>query len=171
MSSYYKSTPAGFEPARGDPIGLAGRRLNHSAKVSSARCGISDVFDETCGNVALWIFPACQSMEGNVLRLGAASLAGCGSPTWAPLMTPRHAIITWPLGQKSIYHQLGTVWGASFGVASSSISCSIPGLSCVCPLAMPATLPCRCCFAAAVGSHQYDLQAYPETSPQRDMGT
>ena len=24
----------GFEPTRGDPIGLAGRRLNHSAKVS-----------------------------------------------------------------------------------------------------------------------------------------
>ena len=30
------TTPAGFEPARGDPIGLAGRRLNHSAKVSDA---------------------------------------------------------------------------------------------------------------------------------------
>ena len=25
----------GFEPTRGDPIGLAGRRLDHSAKVSS----------------------------------------------------------------------------------------------------------------------------------------
>jgi hypothetical protein len=32
-----KSTPVGFEPTRGDPIGLAGRRLNRSAKVSSAR--------------------------------------------------------------------------------------------------------------------------------------
>ena len=32
-----KATPAGFEPARGDPIGLAGRRLNHSAKVSNAK--------------------------------------------------------------------------------------------------------------------------------------
>ena len=29
-----KATPVGFEPARGDPIGLAGRRLNRSAKVS-----------------------------------------------------------------------------------------------------------------------------------------
>ena len=29
-----KTTPVGFEPARGDPIGLAGRRLNRSAKVS-----------------------------------------------------------------------------------------------------------------------------------------
>ena len=28
------STPAGFEPAHGDRNGLAGRRLNHSAKVS-----------------------------------------------------------------------------------------------------------------------------------------
>ena len=30
------STPVGFEPTRGDPIGLAGRRLSHSAKVSDA---------------------------------------------------------------------------------------------------------------------------------------
>ena len=30
-----KSTPVGFEPTRGDPIGLAGRRLGRSAKVSS----------------------------------------------------------------------------------------------------------------------------------------
>jgi hypothetical protein len=29
-----ESTPVGFEPTRGDPIGLAGRRLSHSAKVS-----------------------------------------------------------------------------------------------------------------------------------------
>ena len=28
------STPVGFEPTRGDPVGLAGRRLSHSAKVS-----------------------------------------------------------------------------------------------------------------------------------------
>ena len=32
-----KTTPVGFEPTRGDPIGLAGRRLNRSAKVSSVR--------------------------------------------------------------------------------------------------------------------------------------
>ena len=30
------TTPVGFEPTRGDPIGLAGRRLNRSAKVSLA---------------------------------------------------------------------------------------------------------------------------------------
>ena len=31
-----ETTPVGFEPTRGDPIGLAGRRLNRSAKVSYA---------------------------------------------------------------------------------------------------------------------------------------
>ena len=29
-----KATPTGFEPVRAEPNGLAGRRLNHSAKVS-----------------------------------------------------------------------------------------------------------------------------------------
>ena len=29
-----KPTPVGFEPTRAEPTGLAGRRLNHSAKVS-----------------------------------------------------------------------------------------------------------------------------------------
>ena len=29
-----KTTPVGFEPTRAKPNGLAGRRLNHSAKVS-----------------------------------------------------------------------------------------------------------------------------------------
>ena len=33
---HHKTTPVGFEPTRGDPIGLAGRRLNRSAKVSWA---------------------------------------------------------------------------------------------------------------------------------------
>ena len=31
---HHNTTPVGFEPTRGDPIGLAGRRLNRSAKVS-----------------------------------------------------------------------------------------------------------------------------------------
>ena len=31
---HQRTTPVGFEPTRGDPIGLAGRRLNRSAKVS-----------------------------------------------------------------------------------------------------------------------------------------
>ena len=37
LTSHFKSTPVGFEPTRGDPIGLAGRRLSCSAKVSSAQ--------------------------------------------------------------------------------------------------------------------------------------
>ena len=36
-----KTTPVGFEPTQGDPIGLAGRRLSHSAKVSSGCVGFS----------------------------------------------------------------------------------------------------------------------------------
>ena len=38
---FKKTTPVGFEPTRGDPIGLAGRRLNRSAKVSLAIAGPS----------------------------------------------------------------------------------------------------------------------------------
>ena len=38
-----KTTPVGFEPTRGDPIGLAGRRLNRSAKVSCERLCASEV--------------------------------------------------------------------------------------------------------------------------------
>ena len=37
LTTPYKSTPVRFEPTRGDPIGLAGRRLSRSAKVSSAK--------------------------------------------------------------------------------------------------------------------------------------
>ena len=35
-NSTTETTPVGFEPTQGDPIGLAGRRLNRSAKVSLA---------------------------------------------------------------------------------------------------------------------------------------
>ena len=37
LTTPYKSTPMGFEPTRGDPVGLAGRRLSLLAKVSSAK--------------------------------------------------------------------------------------------------------------------------------------
>ena len=36
LTTPYKSTPVGFEPTRGGPIGLAGWRLSRSAKVFSA---------------------------------------------------------------------------------------------------------------------------------------
>ena len=39
-----QATPVGFEPTRGDPIGLAGRHLSRSAKVSrdKLRCGLTE---------------------------------------------------------------------------------------------------------------------------------
>ena len=43
----------GFEPTRGDPIGLAGRRLNHSAKVSLPTLGWSSFCVGLCGRSAL----------------------------------------------------------------------------------------------------------------------
>ena len=43
----------GFEPTRGDPIGLAGRRLNHSAKVSLPTLGAPSFFVGLCGRSAL----------------------------------------------------------------------------------------------------------------------
>ena len=49
------TTPVGFEPTRGDPIGLAGRRLNRSAKVSLPK-GIED---HICGVLFVFLaFPA-----------------------------------------------------------------------------------------------------------------
>ena len=35
INAQRKTTPEGFEPSRAEPTGLAGRRLNHSAKVSA----------------------------------------------------------------------------------------------------------------------------------------
>ena len=43
-----EATPVGFEPTRGDPIGLAGRRLNCSAKVSSNLAPLCRVLAPQC---------------------------------------------------------------------------------------------------------------------------
>ena len=59
------TTPVGFEPTRGDRIGLAGRRLNHSAKVShdsGARWNAISSWRLGCGRSSLatlvvWIQP------------------------------------------------------------------------------------------------------------------
>jgi hypothetical protein len=76
-----KTTPVGFEATRGDPIGLAGRRLNRSAKVSmsTSLCGWARelviftadlgarlqaqlgclavcVYTHTCMYVGMWVF-------------------------------------------------------------------------------------------------------------------
>ena len=64
------ATPAGFEPARGDPIGLAGRRLNHSAKVSYTIC-IGMIAQQFCVaktthivNTDMGIECACDDLAG-----------------------------------------------------------------------------------------------------------
>ena len=48
---HQNTTPVGFEPTRGDPIGLAGRRLNRSAKVSLALQGRPFFFTK---QISLW---------------------------------------------------------------------------------------------------------------------
>ena len=48
-----QTTPVGFEPTRGDPIGLAGRRLNHSAKVSYALSSCALIFFTSPGFINL----------------------------------------------------------------------------------------------------------------------
>ena len=39
-------TPVGFEPTRAEPTGLAGRRLNHSAKASMCYPQFSSLLEE-----------------------------------------------------------------------------------------------------------------------------
>ena len=49
QSNKQRTTPVGFEPTRAEPTGLAGRRLNHSAKVSwwpTARLPSGDAVDD-----------------------------------------------------------------------------------------------------------------------------
>ena len=50
-----KTTPVGFEPTRGDPIGLAGRRLNRSAKVSLLKLAVEFIKLPLPGNRMLWL--------------------------------------------------------------------------------------------------------------------
>ena len=45
----------GFEPTRGDPIGLAGRRLNRSAKVSLLKLAVEFIKLPLPGNRMLWL--------------------------------------------------------------------------------------------------------------------
>ena len=44
-----KTTPAGFKPTLGDPIGLAGRRLNQSATGTRGQCHIGKWDSGTIG--------------------------------------------------------------------------------------------------------------------------
>jgi hypothetical protein len=77
-----KPTPVGFEPTRGDPIGLAGRRLNHSAKVSSG-CGVarwpafSPCSEDSRRRRSLGAFPASSSKCRSALLGLCHILANC----------------------------------------------------------------------------------------------
>ena len=52
---HHKTTPVGFEPTRGDPIGLAGRRLNCSAKVSLLKLAVEFIKLPLPENRMLWL--------------------------------------------------------------------------------------------------------------------
>ena len=56
-----KKTPVGFEPTRGDPIGLAGRRISRSAKVS---LNTDITLDAT---VLLWVASLAAASQGGCL--------------------------------------------------------------------------------------------------------
>ena len=58
-----KATPVGFEPTRGDPIGLAGRRLNRSAKVSLLRSAMELIWLLLPGNRVLWVEPQRYTLQ------------------------------------------------------------------------------------------------------------
>ena len=56
-----KATPVGFEPTRGDPIGLAGRRLNRSAKVSLS--ALSWSMQEDRGSENRWSVRCMEALD------------------------------------------------------------------------------------------------------------
>ena len=58
------TTPAGFEPARAEPNGLAGRRLNHSAKVSLSTCDLAAQF---------WVYVSKKSQQGKTVCMYVGS--------------------------------------------------------------------------------------------------
>ena len=70
----FKTTPVGFEPTQGDPIGLAGRRLSHSAKVSLTQLHVSNL---RCN----WKYkPRRHPIRRSDLT--KKSLHDCSSPLW-----------------------------------------------------------------------------------------
>ena len=73
----------GFEPTRGDPIGLAGRRLNHSAKVSLPTLGWSSICVGLCGGSAL----GRSVVIAGLLRASALALAVGYIAQWLERLT------------------------------------------------------------------------------------
>ena len=65
----WKATPVGFEPTQGDPIGLAGRRLSHSAKVS---CQMACVLSLRHGRICTRLRLAANQDSGDAFLGGTA---------------------------------------------------------------------------------------------------
>ena len=61
------STPVGFEPTRGDPIGLAGRRLSHSAKVSMLTRSGQDLYMSHCDMERGWKRECAASTQSHMV--------------------------------------------------------------------------------------------------------
>ena len=83
---WQQATPVGFEPTRGDPIGLAGRRLGHSAKVSLVRANRENVSSgQTSVSLMRWTAECMGVLELLVDHSGSAALhAGAGGlRAWA----------------------------------------------------------------------------------------
>ena len=85
-----RTTPVGFEPARGDPIGLAGRRLNRSAKVSlviQRSCAIPNEsgsaplhVERSCKAAYCPLCQRCCAIHGcSTVSLGTAAETMCHS--------------------------------------------------------------------------------------------
>ncbi len=100
-----RTTPVGFEPTRGDPIGLAGRRLNRSAKVSL----LVTTSVVPGGRQVVHYPPRCATAMAEHLRAGASRRGpalqprrqGPGSTAAAPRgshtkFTPGAPSATWP---------------------------------------------------------------------------
>ena len=75
-----KTTPVGFEPTQGDPIGLAGRRLSRSAKVSMA----------SSQNAAEKISTATGAMTHHHCYNAPCALAAARVPLCPCLASPQH---------------------------------------------------------------------------------
>ena len=111
------TTPVGLEPTRGDPIGLAGRRLNRSAKVSlvrSARESIRFVVPAMDAPGVGYVFPT--DFEAVVQRssMRAAQHGATDPPRnlrfpkplfFEPFRSPRKQIFAWDKKNLPMAHE------------------------------------------------------------------
>ena len=99
-----QATPVGFEPTRGDPIDLAGRRLSRSAKVSSVQLRTQESILRL---TARWFLGLSDGLFSKLLWCGEhagsavlSDLSGDSSPVTVRTSTPVGFEPTWgdPIG-------------------------------------------------------------------------